>query len=221
MPSLTKNLLSVGSITDKGHVVVFDSNKCFVNLKHDPKVIVAKGLWDNSIGLYKMNCIEQHKMSAMRALAIIGKLVGHQSRMRARWSFGIKSWATWALKICNPWANTSWWVEYLLSKLSHKLEKCMMIDRPRNELQKQAPVEHENYSNQSTLTFTDHFLHCHSKDQSILLCSPMTTTNSLGFIFLEKIWKFGKIQGIQKIGWKLNRKKSQSLEVQSRRWIHI
>jgi hypothetical protein len=44
VPSLTKNLLSVGSITDRGHVIVFDSNKCFVNLKHDPKVIVAKGL---------------------------------------------------------------------------------------------------------------------------------------------------------------------------------
>jgi hypothetical protein len=41
-----------------------------VILKHDPKTIVAKGLQDNNIGFYKMNHIEQHKMSAMRALAV-------------------------------------------------------------------------------------------------------------------------------------------------------
>jgi hypothetical protein len=67
VPVLTKNLLSIESITNKGHVFVFDSNKCLVILKHDPKAIVAKGLQNNSIGLYKMNHIKQHKMSAMKA----------------------------------------------------------------------------------------------------------------------------------------------------------
>jgi hypothetical protein len=30
VPRLTKNLLSIESITNKGHVIVFDSNKCLV-----------------------------------------------------------------------------------------------------------------------------------------------------------------------------------------------
>jgi hypothetical protein len=65
--SLTKNLLLVESIIDKGHVVVFDSDKCLVILKHDPKAIVVNRLQNNSIGLSKMNHVKQHKMSAMKA----------------------------------------------------------------------------------------------------------------------------------------------------------
>jgi hypothetical protein len=70
-----------------------------------------------------------------------------------------------------------------------------MVDKLGNELQKQAPAEHDNHLNSSTLTFADHCLHCHSKDQITLLCSPMTTIDSLQFIFLKKnlkIWKFSK-----------------------------
>jgi hypothetical protein len=37
VPNLTKNLLLIESIIDKGHVVVFDFNKCLVISKHDPK----------------------------------------------------------------------------------------------------------------------------------------------------------------------------------------
>jgi hypothetical protein len=159
-----------------------------------------------------MNHIEQHKMNVMRALVVNEETSLTSTRMRARWSFGIKSWATWALKICNPWANTSWWMEYLLPNSFKNMKNVWVVDRPGNELQKQVPAKHKNHSNSSTLTFPNHCLHCHSKDQIILLHSLMITVDSLGFIFSNFFWKFGNFQGIQKIGWEPNRKKSQSLK---------
>jgi hypothetical protein len=49
-----KNLLSVGMIANKGHIVVFDSNKCFIIQNKDPDTIVVKNVKDPKNGLYKL-----------------------------------------------------------------------------------------------------------------------------------------------------------------------
>ncbi len=48
-------------ITNKGHTVVFDSNKCFIVHNKDPHTIVAKGLKDPKNGLYKL---EMHSIKS-------------------------------------------------------------------------------------------------------------------------------------------------------------
>jgi hypothetical protein len=45
-PSLSRNLLYVNMITNKGNTVVFDYKKCLVINNGDPNIIVAKGVKD-------------------------------------------------------------------------------------------------------------------------------------------------------------------------------
>lgn len=43
MPGVTKSLLSIGNLADKGHMVVFDSNHCYVMDHRKPFEIFLKG----------------------------------------------------------------------------------------------------------------------------------------------------------------------------------
>jgi hypothetical protein len=49
-----KFFLSIGMIANKGHIIVFDSNKCFSIQNKDTHTIVAKGVRDPKNGLYKI-----------------------------------------------------------------------------------------------------------------------------------------------------------------------
>jgi hypothetical protein len=53
VPNLTKNLLLVGSIIDKGNIVIFDSSKCLILDSNEPKIIIAKVVRDSTNGFYK------------------------------------------------------------------------------------------------------------------------------------------------------------------------
>lgn len=54
IPSLEQNLMSVGTLTDKGNMVVFMKDKCFVlNNSHD-RLIIGSCSRDNTNGLYRM-----------------------------------------------------------------------------------------------------------------------------------------------------------------------
>jgi hypothetical protein len=55
VPTLTKNLISVGALTDKGVMFTFNSNECL--LIRRPNEILAKGIRDPSNGLYKFQCL--------------------------------------------------------------------------------------------------------------------------------------------------------------------
>ncbi|KAL3700258.1 hypothetical protein R1sor_018280 [Riccia sorocarpa] len=54
VPSVKKNLLSIGSITDKGAVVVFQSDQCLVYKPENPRRILARGVREHSRGLYRL-----------------------------------------------------------------------------------------------------------------------------------------------------------------------
>ncbi len=49
-----KNLLSVRMIANKGHIVVFNPNKCLIIQNKNPHTIVVKGVRDPKNGLYKL-----------------------------------------------------------------------------------------------------------------------------------------------------------------------
>ncbi len=53
VPSFTKNLLLVGSIIDKGNIVIFDASKCLILDSNEPKKVIAKVVRDSTNGLYK------------------------------------------------------------------------------------------------------------------------------------------------------------------------
>jgi hypothetical protein len=50
---LTKSLLLVGSIIDKGNIVIFDGSKCLILDSNEPKKVIAKVMRDSINGLYK------------------------------------------------------------------------------------------------------------------------------------------------------------------------
>lgn len=49
-----KNLLSVGMLADKGYVVFFTSQSCWIATNTSPSTILAKGIRDNANGLYRL-----------------------------------------------------------------------------------------------------------------------------------------------------------------------
>ena len=51
VPGVTINLLSVGSITDQGCLVLFGPNQCQVVSANDPSKIIARGLGDPTDGM--------------------------------------------------------------------------------------------------------------------------------------------------------------------------
>jgi hypothetical protein len=53
VPSITKNLLSVGSLTDGGYIACFDETKCYLINKGNRKII-AKGEREVGSGLYRL-----------------------------------------------------------------------------------------------------------------------------------------------------------------------
>lgn len=46
VPSVTKNLMSIGKLTDKGHIVVFNSRHCYVMDRINPSTVFLKGYRD-------------------------------------------------------------------------------------------------------------------------------------------------------------------------------
>ncbi|CAM6100214.1 unnamed protein product [Calypogeia fissa] len=58
VPSITRNLLSVGKFTDQGHNVVFTSRHCYVMDTSDPGKIFLKGSRDPSNLLYKLDSMD-------------------------------------------------------------------------------------------------------------------------------------------------------------------
>jgi hypothetical protein len=55
VPTLTKNLISIGALTDKGVMFTFNSNECL--LVRIPNEILARGTRDPINGLYKFKCL--------------------------------------------------------------------------------------------------------------------------------------------------------------------
>jgi hypothetical protein len=51
---LSKNLLLVGMIANKGNIMVFDFGKCLIIQNKNPNTIMAKGVKDPNNGLYKL-----------------------------------------------------------------------------------------------------------------------------------------------------------------------
>jgi len=52
VPNITNNLLSVGTIVDKGCLVIFHANKCWVLNAKQPSKVLAMGTRNTSNGLY-------------------------------------------------------------------------------------------------------------------------------------------------------------------------
>lgn len=61
VPRIRSNLLSVGSLADRGHLVIFDAKNCFVMDRHDPKKVFLKGSRDPSNRLYTMALPVSHR----------------------------------------------------------------------------------------------------------------------------------------------------------------
>ena len=57
VPSFNKNLLSIGSLTDKGIVACFDDKKCILYSRGN-KQIIAEGLRNKQNGLYHLSAIK-------------------------------------------------------------------------------------------------------------------------------------------------------------------
>jgi hypothetical protein len=53
VPGLTKNLFLVGSIIDKGNIVIFDASKCLILDSNEPKKVITKTMRDSTNGSYK------------------------------------------------------------------------------------------------------------------------------------------------------------------------
>jgi hypothetical protein len=54
VPNITNNLLSMGTIADKGCLVIFGANKCWVLSAKQPSKVLAMGTRNTSNGLYQM-----------------------------------------------------------------------------------------------------------------------------------------------------------------------
>lgn len=54
VPTITSNLMSVRSLIDRGHIVIFDARNCFVTNHHDIHKIFLKGHHDLFNRLYVM-----------------------------------------------------------------------------------------------------------------------------------------------------------------------
>ena len=68
MSGLTKNLLSIGKLTNTGHLIVFTPDSCFVIEKKDPKRVVLFGEWDPKSKLYRIsNNLQRAKFYAHSA----------------------------------------------------------------------------------------------------------------------------------------------------------
>ena len=57
VPSVTKNLLSIGSITNQGCLVLFKPNQCQDVSANDPSKIIARGLGDPTDKMYKLEIL--------------------------------------------------------------------------------------------------------------------------------------------------------------------
>lgn len=53
--SITRNLLSIGKLTDQGHSVLFDSKLCYIMDNRKPTSILLRGTSDPLNKLYKLN----------------------------------------------------------------------------------------------------------------------------------------------------------------------
>jgi hypothetical protein len=73
VPNLSKKLLSISMIIDKGNTMVFDSKKCLVINNGDPNIIVAKGVKDQKNGLYRLQVHFVKCSTSQRAKACVGK----------------------------------------------------------------------------------------------------------------------------------------------------
>ncbi len=73
VPNLSKKLLSIGMIINKGNIMVFDSKKCLVINNGDPNIIVAKGVKDQKNGLYRLQVHFVKCSTSQRAKSICRK----------------------------------------------------------------------------------------------------------------------------------------------------
>lgn len=55
VPSVTKNLLSIGKLTDKGHTVVFNSKSCLILDKRNLSKVLLRGYRDPATILYRID----------------------------------------------------------------------------------------------------------------------------------------------------------------------
>jgi hypothetical protein len=53
VPTMKKNLISVGRVTDSGHLILFSNTSCWILDKFNPDHIIATGHRDMSNGLYR------------------------------------------------------------------------------------------------------------------------------------------------------------------------
>jgi hypothetical protein len=69
VPSLKRNLVSVGLLADKGHVIMFTNSKCLVLDNVRNKHVVAQGVRHKGNGLYQLG-ISSRKPSPLEANSI-------------------------------------------------------------------------------------------------------------------------------------------------------
>jgi hypothetical protein len=69
VPSLKRNLVSMGSLADKGHVIMFTNSKCLVLDNVRNKHVVAQGVRHKGNGLYQLG-ISSRKPSPLEANSI-------------------------------------------------------------------------------------------------------------------------------------------------------
>ena len=74
VPALSRNLISVGSLTDKGYIACFDEKKCFLINKGNKRT-VARAKCEKGSGLYwlvaKQSTLELHQVEAnLTAIAL-------------------------------------------------------------------------------------------------------------------------------------------------------
>ena len=76
VPGLRKNLLSIGSLTDKGIIACFDDQKCILFSKGN-KRIVAEGLQNKRNGLYQLSTVNLDIMANIAQVEINNARLWH------------------------------------------------------------------------------------------------------------------------------------------------
>ena len=66
VPSLKRNLVYVGSLADKGHVIVFTNKKCLVLDNDRNKHVVAQGMRHKGNGLHQLG-VSSRKPNSLEA----------------------------------------------------------------------------------------------------------------------------------------------------------
>jgi hypothetical protein len=65
---LTKNLLSIGKLTDQGHVAIFNKSRCAIYHKGNPNCVILSGTRDPSNNLYRLDPVQNFTKPLPRSI---------------------------------------------------------------------------------------------------------------------------------------------------------